>query len=167
MADFESQLRMELPVLYRVAKRLTRSAEEAEDIVGQTMYAAIKSKHTFDGMHLRSWLIRILRNEFNSTRRKASTRLEVVSEDVEAVSEPIWDQVAWKVDAETLLKELDQLSDEHRLIIQLCDVEEISYDEAADALDIPIGTVRSRLFRARMKLRERCAGKISVEGGTR
>lgn len=167
MRDFEACLRVELPVLFRVAKRLAKSADTAEDLVGQTLYAAVKFKDSFDGRHLRSWLIKILRNEFNTLMRRESSRPTLVLEEHEAESESFWEEVHWRVDAETLLRELDNLTEEHRMIIQLCDVEELSYEDAAEALDIPIGTVRSRLFRARARLRDRCADQILVEEGTR
>lgn len=167
MRDFESQLREELPVLFRVAKRLAKSTDTAEDLVGQTLYAAIKFKHSFDGRHLRSWLIKILRNEFNTLIRKEQSRPTVVLDEVEGETESFWDEVHWRVDAEVLMRELDNLTEEHRMIIQLCDVEELSYEEAADALDIPVGTVRSRLFRARAKLRERCMDLLCIDGGNR
>ncbi len=167
MRDFEARLQDELPVLYRVAKRLAKSTDTAEDLVGQTIYAAIKFKHSFDGRHLRSWLIKILRNEFNTLVRKEQARPTVLLDEVDGEVESFWDEVHWRVDAETLMRELDNLSEEHRMIIQLCDVEEISYEDAADALEIPIGTVRSRLFRARAKLRDRCAGLVQLEGELR
>lgn len=164
MRDFESSLRAELPVLFRVAKRLSKSSEIAEDLVGQTMYAAVKFRKSFDGRHLRSWLIKILRNEYNSHLRREASRSVILLEELEVESADIWEEVHWRVDAEILMRELDGLSEEHRIIIQLCDIEEMSYEEAASALDIPIGTVRSRLFRARGKLRDRCAELICVEG---
>lgn len=167
MRDFESQVRAELPTLFRVAKRLARTAEEAEDLVGQTLLSAYKASRSFDGQFFRSWLIRILRNEFNSLLRKEGSRPTLSFEEPEGVVEPFWDEVSWKVDADAILRQMDHLSEEHRLIIQLCDVEELSYEEAATALDIPLGTVRSRLFRARAKLRESLAGQITVEGGAR
>ena len=167
MPDFEASLRNELPVLFRVAKRLSRSADIAEDLVGQTLYAAIRFKNSFDGRHLRSWLIKILRNEYNSHLRREASRPTVLLEEVEGESEALWDEVNWRVDAQTLMRELDNLTEEHRMIIQLCDVEELSYEEAAEILDIPIGTVRSRLFRARAKLRERCADLLVADGGQR
>ena len=167
MRDFETSLRNELPVLFRVAKRLAKSSDTAEDLVGQTLYAAVRFKGSFDGRHLRSWLIKILRNEFNTLIRREAARPTVVLDEVEGEAESFWEEVQWRVDADTLMRELDNLSEEHRMIIQLCDVEELSYEEAADALDIPIGTVRSRLFRARAKLRDRCADRVLVEGGLR
>jgi len=167
MRDFESQLRRELPTLFRVANRLARNAEEAEDLVGQTLYSACKAQKSFDGQYLRSWLIRIMRNEFNTVLRREGSRPTLVLEEHESVVDPFWDEVSWRVDAETILRELQNLSSEHRLIIQLCDVEEMSYEEAAAALEIPLGTVRSRLFRARAKLRDHLAGRITVEGGVR
>lgn len=75
--------------------------------------------------------------------------------DQEVAQEPFWSEVLWRDQAHRLLAEVDKLPDIHRMLIQLCDVEGLSYEEAADALDIPIGTVRSRLFRARARLRER------------
>lgn len=167
MRDFESSLRSELPVLFRVAKRLAKSSDTAEDLVGQTLYAAVKFQNSFDGRHFRSWLIKILRNEFNTLVRREAARPTVVLDEVEGESESFWEEVHWKVDADTLMKELDNLSEEHRMIIQLCDVEELSYEEAADALDVPVGTVRSRLFRARAKLRDRCSSLLMVEESTR
>jgi RNA polymerase sigma-70 factor (ECF subfamily) len=167
MRDFERSLKSELPVLFRVAKRLSRSNEMAEDLVGQTLLAAVKFQSSFDGRHFRSWLIKILRNEFNSLIRRELARPTVVLEDAEGETEDFWEEVNWRVDADTLMRELDQLSEEHRMIIQLCDVEELTYEEASDALDIPIGTVRSRLFRARARLRARCLGQIQIEEGIR
>lgn len=167
MRDFESQLQEELPVLFRVAKRLAKSADTAEDLVGQTLYAAIKFKKSFDGRHLRSWLIKILRNEFNTMIRRENARPTVLLDEVDGETDAFWEEVHWRVDADVLMKELDNLTDEHRMIIQLCDIEELSYEEAADALEIPVGTVRSRLFRARGKLRDRCRDLLCIEGGTR
>lgn len=164
MRSFEDSLRNELTVLFRVAKRLTRSEQEAEDLVGQTLLSACRAQKSFDGRHLRSWLIRILRNEFNSNLRRAASRPELVLDEIESITESPWDEVAWRVDADTLLRELEQMSEDQQMIIQLCDVEELTYEEAADALEIPIGTVRSRLFRARARLRDRCAGRVEVEG---
>ncbi len=167
MRDFETHLQAEIPVLFRVAKRLAKSSDIAEDLVGQTLYAAIKFKRSFDGRHLRSWLIKILRNEFNTLIRRENSRPTVVLDEVDGETDDFWEEVHWRVDADVLMRELDNLTDGHRMIIQLCDVEELSYEEAADALEIPVGTVRSRLFRARAKLRDRCRDLLCIEGATR
>ncbi|MBX3117637.1 MAG: RNA polymerase sigma factor [Fimbriimonadaceae bacterium] len=154
--DFEKAVRPELPVLFRVCRRLGASADDAEDFVQLTMLRAYEHWDRFDGRFLRSWLIRILRNEVIRSRRgpPPPVSLEVLS-DQDVVEEPFWSEVLWRDQAHRLLEEVDKLPDIHRMLIQLCDIEELTYEEAADALDIPIGTVRSRLFRARSRLRER------------
>lgn len=146
----------ELPVLYRVAKRMSGSDADAEDLVGQTIVLAFQHWDNFDGRHARSWLIRILRNEWLQVLRKRKVRKEVSSELSEEVSdEGFWRAVDHKMEAELIIQALDHLPEEYRITIALCDVEEMSYEDAAKSLDIPIGTVRSRLFRGRKLLRSR------------
>ncbi len=146
----------ELSVLYRVAKRLTLNPTHAEDLVGQTMLLAATHWENFDGRYPRSWLIQILRNEWMNTVRKGKVRREV---DIDAVLEPaeddFWCAIDHSLDAETIIAALDKLPEEYRLAVTLCDVEELSYDEAAMALGVPVGTIRSRLFRGRKILRSR------------
>lgn len=149
----------ELPVLYRVARRLGASPEEAEDLVQAALFKAFRSWHQFDGRYLRSWLVRILRNERLAGMR--TSRLEVDWDDVaeeSLVEEPFWSTVETNIQAEMILKELDNLPEPYRVTLQLCDVEQMSYLEASLAMDVPIGTVRSRLFRARVELRRRLGG---------
>jgi RNA polymerase sigma-70 factor (ECF subfamily) len=77
--------------------------------------------------------------------------------NLEMVEEPsddgFWEQVSWNAVGENILRELDKIPEEYRLAVALCDVEEMSYEEAAQALEVPVGTVRSRLFRGRRLLR--------------
>lgn len=89
-------------------------------------------------------------------RRSASQEvsLERVGEG-EMVQPPFWTEVLWRERQDLIMEALDSLPEHHRLLVQLCDVEGLTYGEAAHALDIPIGTVRSRLFRARAAIRER------------
>ncbi len=158
--DFERSFEPILPSLYRVARRLTRTAEEAEDLVGQTLYKAFRAWDSFDGEHLSGWAMRILRNEFAMTLRAASSRPELVlSEDEidEEAKTNVWNEVSWRADAARVLQELDALPEEYRLAIQCCDVEEMSYEEAAVAMSCPVGTVRSRVSRGREMLRRRLA----------
>ncbi|MCG9894005.1 MAG: sigma-70 family RNA polymerase sigma factor, partial [Fimbriimonadaceae bacterium] len=123
-----------------------------------TLVKAYQAWERFDGRHLRSWLIRILRNERLMAIRSEKPSVSLEEEDVaEPVQEPFWNEVAWRAHAHRVLEELERLPDSFRLAIQLCDVEDMSYEEAAEALEIPIGTVRSRLFRGRQMLRNRLA----------
>jgi RNA polymerase sigma-70 factor (ECF subfamily) len=151
--SFEVTALRELEGLYRVAKRLTLNTAEAEDLVGSTMLAACRTWDRFDGRHPRSWLIKILRNEFLQSRRRAAVRNETpFDEAAEPGDECFWQAIEYKLDIEVILQALDQLPEEYRLPIALCDVEEMDYAEAAEALDMPQATLRTRLFRGRKKL---------------
>jgi RNA polymerase sigma-70 factor (ECF subfamily) len=155
---FGDVLHRELPVLYRVAKRITRRETDAEDLVGQTLFLAHKNWGQFDGRYVRSWLIRIMRNEWQNQRRKAGSRPEV---ELESMAEPsdegFWWDIQVQIDAKTIIATLDELPDEYREAVTLCDVEEMSYEEAAEALGVPVGTIKSRLFRGRKLLRSKLA----------
>ncbi len=165
--DFESSIKDQLPVLYRVAKRMGCTNEEAEDVVQMTIVKAFRAWNKFDGQHLRSWLIRILRNERLMTLRfkdQFHSSLDE-SEQFEIPDEPFWEDLSFKIQAESVLKELEKLPDIYKMTIHLCDVEELTYEEAAESMDIPVGTVRSRLFRARAMLRENLAPYIDLQPG--
>lgn len=164
--DFETAIRPELPVLYRVAKRLVRNVEEAEDMVAQSVLNAFRGWQRFDGRHLRSWLIRILRNEFANRRRSEAAQIETMplEDDIATVDAP-WDAIVWRDHADRLLAELDTLPIEYRMAVHLCDVEELSYQEAADSMGVPLGTVRSRLFRGRAMIRSRLETAGVIQGG--
>jgi RNA polymerase sigma-70 factor (ECF subfamily) len=160
---FERMVRGELAVLYRVARRMGVSAEQAEDLVQLTLVKAFQAWDSFDGRYLRSWLIRILRNErlmaLRSERPESSIDEMPEGELAEA---PFWDEVSWRIEADRVLMELESLPDIYQLAIQLIDVEQMTYEEAAEALGVPIGTVRSRLFRAREMLRNRLQGAVGM-----
>lgn len=153
--DFESSVRPELAILYRVARRLARSDDEASDLVQQTLVKAFQAWGRFDGRYLRSWLIQIMRNE-NLMRIRSSGKMEEVElDEAIAVDEPFWDEVHWRAQVGRVLQELDALPVEFRIAVTLCDLEQMTYEEAAKAMDVPIGTVRSRLSRGRSMLRAR------------
>lgn len=144
------------------------SPEESEDIVQTTLLKAYGAWDTFDGRYLRSWLIRILRNErlmaIRADRNEAS--LDDGSEFIPTEG-PFWDDLNSRLDVEALLKELDALPDIYKLAIQLIDVEQLTYEEAAVAMEVPIGTVRSRLFRGREMLRSRLGHAFGTVGEVR
>ncbi len=160
--DFEAAMRGELPVLYRVARRLASDEDEAADLVQQVLVKAFSAWSRFDGQHLRSWLIKILRNE-NLMRVRASGKLQRVDlEEDTAVEAGFWDEVCWRDQSDRLLDELDSLPDEFKMAVVLCDVEQMTYEEAAKAMDVPVGTVRSRLSRGRAMLRKRLTSAAEV-----
>lgn len=159
---FEYLVLPELPVLYRMATRLTRSAEEAEDVVGQTLLNAAKGWVSFDGRYVRSWLIQILRRVASDVRghsqRPVSTASTVELEsDLVSSGQDVHEEAEMRLTQAELVKAVDALPESFRLIVLLCDVEQMSYEEAAASLEIPVGTVRSRLFRARRQLRDALA----------
>jgi len=163
-APFAEVAQAELPVLYRVARRLTLDPNRAEDLVGQTLLDAAKAWDAFDGQHPRSWLIKILQNNFRRELRRAGSRVETVAiEDSPEPSCEIWHNLNWRAIGSRLVEELDKLPAEYRLAVTLCDMEELSYEEAAIAMNIPKGTVRSRLFRGRRMLRSRLATFMELE----
>ena len=145
----------ELAVLFRVARRMGCTPEEAEDTVQTTLLKAYRAWDSFDGKHLRSWLIRILRNERLMILRTERDLLSLDDTDaVEVADAPVWSGISQRLDAGQVLSALEGLPEIYRLVIQLCDVEDMTYEEVADALAIPVGTVRSRLFRGRSLLRD-------------
>lgn len=156
-------VRGELAVLYRVARRMGVSAEQAEDLVQLTLVKAFQAWDSFDGRYLRSWLIRILRNERLMALRSERPESSIDEmPDGELAEAPFWDEVSWRIEADRVLMELESLPDIYQLAIQLIDVEQMTYEEAAEALGVPIGTVRSRLFRAREMLRNRLQGAVGT-----
>ena len=157
---FETAARELLPSLYRVALRFTGHAADAEDLVSQTLLAAAKGWHTFDGRMPKPWFMRVMRNEHLHSLRRAASRPQTT--DIEAVPEisdttDVWREVDVKLVGERIVEELDKVPDEYRVAVVLCDIEQMTYDEAAKTLDVPVGTVRSRLHRGRHLLRQRLA----------
>jgi RNA polymerase sigma-70 factor (ECF subfamily) len=151
-----------LDSLYGTALRLTRRAADAEDLVQDTYLKAFRAAHQFQpGTNLKAWLFTILHNTFrNSRRHDGRNPVDVDSEAVEqAVSagpgaqspEQILSRATLDAD---LQGALDALPDAFRQAVWLRDVEELSYAEMAQVLDVPIGTVMSRISRGRRALSE-------------
>lgn len=142
------------------ALRLSRTAAEADDLVQETVLKAWRfwPRYT-DRESCRAWLHRILRNTFLSQRRRAAREREVFTEagHSHADERPFVSRVEAEPEREGLddglTRSLATLRTEHRTLLWLVDVEERSYREAAEQLGLPIGTVMSRLHRARAALR--------------
>lgn len=160
-AAFEREALVHLDALYRVALRLTGSAADADDLVQETMLKAYRSWHQYEpGTNARAWLLTILRNAFINEYRRRKRQVQTADFaglDPHAVfvavrdSDPegrFFDQI---VDEEVLAA-IDRLPDEFREAVLLVDLESLSYEEAAKVLEVPIGTVKSRLFRGRQRL---------------
>jgi RNA polymerase sigma-70 factor (ECF subfamily) len=139
--------------LFRVALRVCRDRGKAEDLVQETYLQAWRSFHRFElGTNLRAWLYKILFNVYYSGLRRE--RLELVP-----VEETIAETIAYdpptpqRLTEEEVLMALERVPRDFQIPVVLADVEELSYREIADALQIPIGTVMSRLHRGRKLLR--------------
>jgi RNA polymerase sigma-70 factor (ECF subfamily) len=147
--------------LYNFAHWLTQNREEAEDLVQETYAKALKGFGSFQpGTNFRAWIFRILRNAFLTSRTGlAATRtVPLESEDDQeqavAVSRETPESILLEQASQQQVQAaLEQVPVIFREVLLLCDVEEMSYQEIADTLALPIGTVMSRLYRARKALR--------------
>jgi RNA polymerase sigma-70 factor (ECF subfamily) len=158
--------------LYNFAHWLTQNREEAEDLVQETYAKALKGFSSFQlGTNFRAWMYRILRNTFLTSRTGLKVTMTVALEPEEdgpelavecATPETILLEGA---NRERLQSAIDDLPGYFREILLLCDVEEMSYQEIAETLSIPVGTVMSRLSRARKGLRDRLRPQVR-EGTT-
>ena len=150
--------------LFNFAQWLTHNREEAEDLVQETYAKALKGFPSFQlGTNFRAWIFRILRNTFLTSRTGLQVKMTVPleSEDDQegaltiAVTEETPESILLsRADQAAVQRAMEQLSLPHREIILLCDVEEMKYEEIAQTLDVPIGTVMSRIARARRALRQ-------------
>jgi RNA polymerase sigma-70 factor, ECF subfamily len=153
--DFETAALPHLDALYRTARRILQERAAAEDVVQDTYLQAWKSFHRFQlGTDCRAWLFTILFNEIRHFRRKWQDRwVDVDSEEpLEqnlAYSPPIPEEVR----DEDVLSALEAIPAEFRAVVLLADVQEFSYREIAEILNVPTGTVMSRLSRGRKLLR--------------
>jgi RNA polymerase sigma-70 factor (ECF subfamily) len=160
-------------MLYRIARRLTRDETTAEDLVQETYLRALRSYEGFELKEygIRPWLLRIMHNLHHS-RFKREKRQPVLVEDeqlqqatasgdgaVAATGAALWDGMD-----EQLVKAMESLPEEYQTVMVLWAIDELSYKEIADAVDVPIGTVMSRLFRARQKLSEQLQEFATKEG---
>ena len=140
--------------LYNFACWLTQDRTEAEDLVQETYAKALRGFPSFEpGTNFRAWMYRILRNSFLTSRSGLKASVELEEEELPAAETPE-SILLQRGDWELVQRALEQLPVAHREVLLLCDVEEMSYSEIATTLAIPMGTVMSRLSRARRALRE-------------
>ncbi|MBS1801811.1 MAG: RNA polymerase sigma factor [Acidobacteria bacterium] len=146
--------------IHNFAYYLSRSSADAEDLVQETYLKALRGFDTFEpGSNLRSWMFRILKNTFLNSRTRPFMRfhhigLEEILENLPARSPDPCEIYLQRVRLLALQSAIERLATVHRNVLVLCDLEGASYREAAEALSIPIGTVMSRLARARKSIRE-------------
>jgi RNA polymerase sigma-70 factor (ECF subfamily) len=171
---FETQVLAILGPLHGVARRLTKNDADAEDLVAESITRAWRARESLsDEGAFRAWMFRILNNTFVSERRKALARPreELLVEDsaeeehtfsiFERLHQPflLWfgnpeQEFLNKLLREDLDRALAALPEYYRVVVVLADVEGFKYGEIAETLDVPVGTVRSRLARARAALQQ-------------
>lgn len=161
---FDQYVVPEIPVLYRVALSLAGQPADAEDLVQDTLIRAYCAIDRFDGAHPRAWVLTILRHTHLNRVRVRSAVLLADGDGVAATLDrlgkpsPAAEEVVVSELFEAVVAEsLAALPDKHRQVIRLVDVDGLSYQEAADVLGVPRGTVMSRLHRARARIRTRLA----------
>jgi RNA polymerase sigma-70 factor (ECF subfamily) len=169
-AHFADQAMEHMPSLYTAALRMTRNPADAEDLVQETYLKAYRAFDSFqEGTNLRAWLYRILTNTFiNSYRSKKRRPEQVDVDEVEdlylyrrlgaleaaAAGRSAEDEVLDLFTDDDVKHALESLPEQFRMAVLLADIEGFSYKEIADIMDIPIGTVMSRLHRGRRALQK-------------
>ncbi len=177
-AEFEQAAMPYIDALYNTAYRMTRNAQDAEDLVQETYLKAYRAFDRFEaGTNLKAWLFKILKNSFiNEYRRRQHVPPQSDFADIEEsfenqVSEeasgrmPSPEQdLLEKVLDEDVQRAIDELPEDYRMVVLLADLEGFSYKEISDILEIPVGTVMSRLYRGR-RLLERVMLQYAREHG--
>lgn len=174
--EFEEQAIQHMQALYGFALRLTHNADDAADLVQETFLKAYRFFDKFErGTNCKAWLFRILKNSYiNKYRKTANTPDTVDYNSVEEFYEAIKDstvetsvieeQVFENALDDEVTTALELLPHDFRTVVILCDIEGFSYEEIAEFVDCPIGTVRSRLHRGRRLLAARLAEYARARG---
>jgi RNA polymerase sigma-70 factor (ECF subfamily) len=156
-AGFEELAMPLFDSLYNLARWLSRNQNDAEDLVQETYLKALRSFASFQpGTNFRAWIFRILRNTFLGSRSKLEQRMTLAvdsEDDLPATTATPETLLIGRFDIDAARSAIEELPVIFREAILLCDVEEASYREMAEILSIPIGTVMSRLARARKMVR--------------
>lgn len=175
---FEQEALVYLDPMYGAAMKFTRDAQEAQDLLQETFTKAFAAYGRFaQGTNMKAWLYRIMTNTYINGYRKrqrepfmgavdeledwqlggAESTTSMASKSAEA-------EALERTPSQTVTQALNELDDDRRMVIYLADVESFSYQEIADMLDVPIGTVMSRLHRGRKQLREKLGGYAREQG---
>src|SRR6201981_2357485 len=154
MSDFARQLETEIPRLRRYARALTRDVSRADDLVQSCLTRAVAKQHLWQpGTDLRAWLFTILHNQHvNDVRRSVREGVNVAVEEMAPVL-TVQSNVMATLQLRDLERAIAKLPQEQRQVILLVGLEGMRYEEVAEVLDVPVGTVRSRLSRGREALR--------------
>jgi RNA polymerase sigma-70 factor (ECF subfamily) len=153
MSAFRHEIEVHIPALRRYARALTRDVDLADDLVQDTLVRALRSEQLFVGGDLRRWLYTILTN-LNRNRRRALARQPAMTSQADIGA----DASGTEAEGRDIARALATLPDDQRAVLLLVMLEGLSYRDVADVQSVPIGTVMSRLARARAHV------KASLEG---
>lgn len=175
--DFSTALHEEMPAMRRMARWFSSDQNQAEDLLQDTVVLALRFKDNFQqGTNLRAWLMRVMRNRHISLmRRRQLERRILEAEGSHALAH--WsigaagrrsmqkDGDAWRDHgfSDPVVHAMDEIRPEFREVVWLCDVEGMSYADAAEQISCPVGTIMSRLHRGRRALRRRLGSRQLVE----
>lgn len=155
MDDLHKRVEEQIPRMRRYARALTRDVDRADDLVQDTLCRALSKLHLWqEGTDLRAWLFTILHNQYvNQVRRGVREGLELTVAVEQTMVQPPGQE--HRLELCDLDRALALLPDEQRILVLLVGLESIPYEKAAAIVGVPVGTVRSRLSRARAALRQR------------
>lgn len=163
--DFQEEIIPHLDAMYNFALRLTSDPNDAEDLVQDTIVKAYRFFSSYEkGTNAKAWLFRILKNSYiNNYRKKSKQPSQVDYDEVSSFYETIRadrtdtsdleDRMFRELIDDDISNALEELPEDFRTVVLLCDVEGFTYEEIANMLDVPIGTIRSRLHRGRNLLK--------------
>ncbi len=163
--DFEEEIIPHLDAMYNFALRLTSDPNDAEDLVQDTIVKAFRFFSSYEkGTNAKAWLFRILKNSYiNNYRKQSKQPNQVDYDEVSSFYETIRadrtdtsdleDRMFRDLIDDDISRALERLPEDFRTVVLLCDVEGFTYEEIANMLDVPIGTIRSRLHRGRNLLK--------------
>jgi RNA polymerase sigma-70 factor (ECF subfamily) len=168
---FERQAEKVFPSVFGTALRLTRSREDAEDLAQEAIVRAYDAYDRFDGTNFKAWMLRIVTNLYINRYRQRQRGPQLGSLDDEGMIEPmsieseIPDRVLFDNTVGAEIEEaLAKVPEDFRMAVILSDIEDLSYQEIADVMNVPIGTVRSRIARGRSMLRKSLEDYALKEG---
>lgn len=176
-ARFEAEVELVLPRLHRLCLTLCHDKQEAEDLLQDSLVRAYLHRDSYQQRgSFFGWLCGITRNQFLESRRSSSRRRSLLDSVLEGATSVLGSlfmggseqpdpeaRVCRSEEAELMMRCLHSLPEKFRLVVLLCDVEELGYDEVSEALGLPVGTVKSRHFRGRAQLGARFRALVETE----